>query len=325
LARTERVLPLAYEERPFSHLLRVAIIDDGIDKRRAHFFLKVFKPKPADEGGVDAIRRRVVHEFETTQRIYKLIDGKQRLGVVRPIACYPEHLAIVTEQAAGRTLLAHLQTHAAWWPRKRDLRNLAKTMVTVGRWLRAFQLIDSRPGQISVAELRSYIDLRLRRLVGAGVFSEQVRGQLLSHIDALGREVSEHDLKEVIVHADMAPSNVLVCCDRVVVLDFAMTSRGGVFHDLSRVFSQLDLLGMKPQFRPDVIRWLQRALLRGFDPALTPERPLFRLMLMLHRVNHLLTLSLRGERLFGTIYSWHVRRQHRRWIAAELRGGGAGR
>jgi len=122
----------------------------------------------------------------------------------------------------------------------------------------------------------------------------------------------------VAIHADLAPGNVLVDDGRVVVLDFAMAGRGSYLHDISRLFLQLDVLRAKPQFRAPVVACLQNGLLRGLDPALTAAHPLFRYLLMLHRVNHLGTLSLSRERFPASVLNARVRRLHRAWIEREL-------
>ncbi len=316
-----QLLPLAYEERPYSHLLRVRVSHQGLEPRDSHLFIKIFKPKPRD-GGVEKMRLRVEQDFHTTRHIYESMSQCGELGAVRPVACYADHLAIVTEQAEGHTLLAHLKEHAAWFPTSSTRNAITDTMMAVGRWLRAFQSIDGGFGEVSIADLRSYVDLRLKRLVEqAAVFTESDRQKILRHLDSLGREVPPTELREVIVHADLALGNILVSGRRVVVLDFAMSNRGSYLHDVSRLFLQLDLLRAKPQFRSEVIRALQLALLRGLDPSLTPHRPLFRFLLMLHHINHLGTLSLRRERFPASVFSGHIRRAHRRWIDQELRTG----
>jgi hypothetical protein len=84
---------------------------------------------------------------------------------------------------------------------------------------------------------------------------------------------------------------------------------------------QIDLLRAKPQFRRPVLARLQSALLEGLDPSLTPERPLFRLLSMLHHVNHFGTVSLRRERFPARLLNRRVARMHRRWIEGELSAG----
>jgi hypothetical protein len=106
--------------------------------------------------------------------------------------------------------------------------------------------------------------------------------------------------------------------DRIVVLDFAMTSRGTRLHDLTRLYLQTDLLGAKPQFRRQVLDSALLALLDGYEPGLTTADPLFRLLSLLHRVNHLGTLTLNRARFPASLYNRRLRSIHGRWIAREL-------
>ena len=315
-----QLLPVAFEERPYSYLLRVKVSTPVAGQEDSHIFIKIFKPKPHD-GGVEKMRVRVAHDFATTRRIYEAMSGWPDLSAIRPIVCYINELAIVTEEAQGTTLLAHLQAHAAWFPAAETVRALEGTMAQVGRWVRAFQSIDPAPQRVPVGTLLEYVDVRLKRMVDRGVFTARDRQRVLDHLDALGSEIAPTDLQEVIAHADLAPGNILISGRRVVVLDFAMANRASTLHDISRLFLQLDLLRAKPQFRPPVVRALQRALLQGFDLSLTADRPLFRFLLMLHRVNHLGTLTMGHERFPASAFSSHIRRLHRRWIDRELSAG----
>ena len=314
-----RLTPVGYEERPFSWLCRAAISSEATATPALHVFIKIFKPKdPA--AGVD-LRARVVQDFATTCEIHAFMAPWEDLGAVRPIACYEDELTIVTEQADGATLLDALQAHATWFPSRRRVEALASDLASVGRWLKHFQGFHPRDGHLSAAGLREYVDTRLRRLVEHGVMSSGDRARILEHLQRIGHLVPEADLADVAVHADLAPANILVSMHRVVMLDFAMAGRGTPLHDISRLHMQLDLLRAKPQFRRAVIAPLQAALLHGYDPALTAQRPLFRLLSMLHHVNHLGTLALRRESFLARVVSARAIAMHRRWIAAELESG----
>jgi Ser/Thr protein kinase RdoA (MazF antagonist) len=280
-------------------------------------FIKLFKPKPQD-GGVEKMRARVVHDFEVSRRIFDALDAPEGAGAVRPIACYVEHLAIVSEQAPGTTLMAHLHAHARWFPTTRATRAMAETLAAVGLWLKTFQSIEPGSGRVALSDLRAYVDIRLQRLVAHDVYAASLRQQVLDHLDRLAAQVPDGELADVIIHADLALGNILISDGRVVVLDFAMVQRGNALHDISRLYLQLDILRAKPTFRPAVVRALQAALFEGYDPTLTPARPLFRYLSMLHRVNHLATLSLARERFPAGLMSGRVRRLHQRWIEQEL-------
>jgi hypothetical protein len=101
-----RFEPVAYEDREFSHVLRLAVYGDDARTPLSHLYVKAGKPKLI-EGGPDEQRDRVIRDFETTQRVHASMAASADFGVVPPVACYPEHLAIVTEQVDGPTLLQH--------------------------------------------------------------------------------------------------------------------------------------------------------------------------------------------------------------------------
>ncbi len=314
-----RLEPVEYQERPFSHLLRVAVFAAGRSIPLTHVFVKIFKvPGQSDH---ERMRRRVKKDFESTSKIHQAMTQWRDSGAVRPIACYPEHLANVTEQVPGHTLLEYLHSNVAWVPWRSTLMRLSPTMEKVGQWVRAFQSIDHQPGRVSVGALQSYVDARLERLVAASAaaFGETERARVLEYIERLYAVAPPDDLLETSIHGDLAPANMLISGERVVVLDFAMCGRGSVFHDLSRLFLQLDLLKLKPHFNSGVIDRLGRSLLRGFDPQLTLDRPMFRVLLMQHRINHLATLFLSHERFPANLYSMRVRRYHRACLERELR------
>lgn len=313
-----RLSPVSHEDRPFSQLLRVGVWRPGSERPDCHLFVKRFKPKP-EEGGVERMRQRVLHDYHVSRRIFDAMAAVPGVGAVRPIACYPDHLTVVTQQADGETLMAHLDRHARWFPASRTMEDLARTMAAVGRWVKVFQSTQPGTRLVDLADWRAYVAIRLDRLAGQGIVPPSFRDRFLSHLDLLAAQVPEADLADVVIHADLAPGNVLVAGDRIVVLDFAMTQRGSAVHDISRLYVQLDVLAAKPQFRSAVVRRLQSALLEGFDPAMTASRPLFRFFVLLHRLNHFGSLSVRQEPFPARALTGRVRRMHRAAIEHEFR------
>jgi len=313
-----RLAPVEYQQREFSHLLRLAVYRGESADLVSNLFLKLTKAKAID-GGLDAQQQRVAHDYDITCRVYSSMLRYPDVGVVPPIACYPEHLAIVTEQVTGWTLLQHLR-QAAWFPGSHQMADLCDTMATVGRWIRVFQSTFPPEGRVSIESLGTYVDHRLKKLaaIHPSRFRPEHRQGIQKHIEQLGAVVPLSELVGVPVHSDFALGNILVSGQRIVVLDFAMTKTGCAFHDLARLFVQLELLAVKPHVRASVVRRLQTALLGGFDPAMTPDRPLFRLLLLLHSVNHLTGLTLAGAPFPESVYNGLVCRRHRRCIREEL-------
>lgn len=316
-----RLTPVGYEDRPFSWLCRAAVARPGTDAPALHIFIKIFKPKELS-AGVD-LQRRVAQDYATTCEVYTFMSQWPDLGAVRPVACFEDALTIVTEQADGETLLDRLTTGAVWFPPDARLGPLETALASVGRWLRHYQRFRPTAHLHSAPEIFEYVDVRLRRLVERRVIAVGERDAILEHQRRLAALVRPDDWQDVAIHADLAPANVLVSHDRVVLLDFAMATRGTKLHDISRLHMQLDLLRAKPHFRGRVIARLQAALLRGYETGLTPADPLFRMLSMQHHVNHLGTLALRRESLAARLVSARAMGMHRRWIRLELERGAA--
>jgi Ser/Thr protein kinase RdoA (MazF antagonist) len=164
--------------------------------------------------------------------------------------------------------------------------------------------------------MREYIDVRLRRLLVTRrpVLSDRDRTRLLAYFDRTAALVGAADLTEVLTHGDLAPSNVLIDGPCVTVIDFAMTTPGGVFMDVARLYTQLEFLLAKPKFRPTAVRSLQRALLDGFDPNLRPDRPLFRLFLLQHLLCHMSNLARNPSPVLSHLYNHHQLRLRQQWL-----------
>jgi hypothetical protein len=310
-----RVTPLSYDDRRFSRLVRAAVsFADG--RPATAVYLKIFKVPRAED--LARMQSRVAHEFATTRRAFEHLSKHPHLGAVYPIACYPEHLAIVTEETPGHTLLSRLVRDAAGFPQEETLTRLDSVLARTGQWIRAFQTMPVEPAVPANERLADYIDIRLRRLVElpAAKFSAPDRAAVLEHVNRLEQPVGSD--RQVPVHADLAPANVLISGERIVVLDFAMSAVGHPLLDLARLYMQIDLLRIKPRYRSRTIRRIQASLLRGFDPSLDDRAPAFRLRLLRYHVNHLNTLAAATGRFPASAYNSYVRRFHRRWIANEV-------
>jgi len=235
---------------------------------------------------------------------------------VRPVVCYPEHLALVTEEAPGNTLLAETERGVAWWRKSRSATSIERVAARAGAWIDAFQKTDVARPDLSQSAIRDYIDLRLARLAGhpRAEFSEDDRRDVLVVLDRELAALSGPRLDSVPIHGDLALGNVLVDGDRVVVLDFAMTTRGSRYEDVAHLYMQIGLLGMKPHFRAARAAQLQRALLEGFSAGPIEHDPLFRIMRLQHVACHYLGLVTRPAGLRSRAYNSWVARHHLAWL-----------
>jgi hypothetical protein len=284
-------------------------------------FVKLFHANDAGPSGRESVRARVVRDFEFTSRLYASMATLPRYAVVRPLACFPDCMAVVTAEANGETLATLLERRAAWWPAARSVEEMGNALSAVGGWLRAFQAIEPCGGRFSLASMRAYVDVRLRRLMATSPAQLDAGGRehILAYFDRIATLVDSGDLREVLTHADLAPSNVLVNGDQVTVIDFVTVAPGGVFMDVARLYTQLEFITAKPKFRPVVVGELQRRLLEGFDPTLRPDRPLFRLFLLQHLLCHMSNLARNPAPALARLYNRHQLRLHRRWLQVLLR------
>jgi hypothetical protein len=314
-----RCHPIAHIRRPWSDVLkfRVELRDSSFDA-----FLKIRKLRQNVAPGVDTSRDdRLTTEFANTLRVFQAFANDRRFSTVRPIACFPEHRAIVTAGAAGRTLSELIERRARWMPDSAALDELTSLMSASAEWVLAFQNIGPVAVEpFSVAELTEYVDIRLHKLVNSSRarFADADRRAVLAYMTALGAEVPREHLVKVAVHGDFAPGNVLADGGRVAALDFFRSTQGSKYQDLARMFTQLDLLKAKPQYRPAVIDRLQLAMLRRYDPALRPDDPLFELLVLMHTINHFAGLAVRPAPMLSRIYNRYLRHRHRRWLQARL-------
>ena len=317
--RRSRLAPVEIWERLYSYVLRAGVVHDGDAAPREHLFVKVSKFKVVD-GSSSGMRARVEKDFAVTQRVFERMADGESYGAVRPIACYPVHLAIVTEEVPGETLLNVAEHTIRWAFNSSRAAALEHVFVAAGTWIRDFQ--EPAAGAFDGAWTREYIDLRLQRIASVtGRRGERLRDQVLRHIDRLTSRLAKDPPAAVTVHADLSPSNVMVCGSRVVVLDFAMARPGHPLQDVARLFTQLDLLALKPQYRQAVVRPLQQGLLRGFDGALRADDPGFRLQVLAQRINHLGSLSTKQYGILERTYNQFIVWQHWRWIEQETTPG----
>ncbi|MEJ7709156.1 MAG: hypothetical protein WKF84_04685 [Pyrinomonadaceae bacterium] len=189
------VEPLNHIRRPFSEVLQINVRYGG----QSHYaFVKIFKLQERGDKHLAIMQKRVARDFATTKRIYQSLGPYPGLAAVRPIACFPEDLALVTEQVVGETLKQLIERRAALRPSEKSIEELSNVFVHVGTWLRAFQEVEPTGKKFSLDRLRNYFDERLVKLVGVERtgFCEEDRAGVLRYLDARCAEVPEQDLRK---------------------------------------------------------------------------------------------------------------------------------
>jgi aminoglycoside phosphotransferase (APT) family kinase protein len=308
--------------RPFSTILRVRVRREDADEGNSlTAFIKVLKPRAESAEQVASMRRNVVREFEVMSQVQSAVAGVAGLRAVHPIACFPEDLAIVTQQAEGQTLSGLLPRMSRGWPADHTVARLRRVFEGVSGWLHAVQsriAVEDPAPYASSDWHRDYLDRRFAQIQAQPIFGLTRLGRkaLEAYRDRLLQQIDERDFRPAWIHADFCPENIVVDdrADTITVLDFTMAKSGVIYHDLAHLHMQLGVMTVKPWFRRGTITRLQDALLESFEPGLRPDRPLFALASLEHVICHLLSLGTGGDGALSSFYESRVRRRHVEWL-----------
>ena len=311
------VEPVARLERPFSALLRLRVKSAG---RESHAFAKIFKPRFSTPEERAQLRRWVEREYRAAKKLHEALRPDAGLRAVRPVAVFPDHLAIVTEEVAGTTFERLLRD--AVWGRRVPV-PIDVVAGRIGAWIRTYQAVIEAEGSLDLRERRKYLEVRLEKLAAAGVLTDADVAMALTRFDALASRVDQPVQPLVAIHADLNPGNILVTPDGgVTILDFAMAKAGSCVHDLSHLYMHLEFLRWRPRLKSSVVGDAQAALCRGYDAERRVDDPLFQLMLLQHLVCHVALLAERPSGPLDPAFRWFIRR---RWAKCARMHGLAGR
>jgi hypothetical protein len=280
-AGPESVRVARVESRANSVTARIVHQAAGVSRT---YFVKMLYPDLADGRSNRSDREykegQIQDEFTVLERLWNQFSSEAALGVVRPVACFPEELAIVTEEAAGTSLSAYMEgakIHAG----RRRLARLLDLCERCGTWLRLFQAFtrDGQEREYDFGEIVDYCDVRLARLSSARPreVTEALRSGVRGCLERTIAEARRGVLDVAARHNDFGPQNIIVDGDRIVVLDFGGFNHGPACSDYVRFWSQLELMASSPLVTRATVRELQAAFARGYGDRLDERDPLFSL------------------------------------------------
>ena len=262
------------------------------------------------------VEERVRREFQVTLDCWHAFHGAGSIGCVRPLAYFPEHLAIATEEAPGRPLSELLERVLLPFASKADRQLLDRGCHGLAAWLRQFQRAGNGETSAEPAALTEYIDTRLRRLVAnplSGFTAEDRLRVLLVTAWLVGRLQSD-EVVEVPIHGELSPAKISVDPAQLTVLDCTSGRRGLALHDLASVFMHVGLFASDHRYSAALIRDVQKKVLHAFDDTLDPQRLSFRIALLVNVVNHYALLAAQRTPSVAALSDWRVMRRHRSWL-----------
>ncbi|RPI56954.1 MAG: hypothetical protein EHM55_03535 [Acidobacteria bacterium] len=268
--------------------------------------VKIPRLKP---GKADGRVPRLKLEIAAAKALAFTLKGEAELSVPDVVAFYPEIPALVWREVAGDTLEALAARHARGIPGAAGLARLERALHSAGRWLRVLQDGTEVEGrEFSLSEMIDYVDVRLKRISELGPPGLDAAWRARVRRVFNEARLTPADLRLTAVHGDFSLSNIMYDGCRVVAIDFSRFGVGSIHYDVTRIYHQLGLLQHKPWFLPTTVSRLRRALLNGYDPGLSADRPAFRLFLIQHLLCHWLGLLKTPHRA-----PWRVR-GFNRWV-----------
>ena len=312
-APVDMVTPEQHVERPSSDLLVLRVKTQSGSTGVSVRVWRVMAETPQERLRVE---ERVRREFQVTMDCWRAFTGAEAVGCVRPLAYFPEHLAIATEEARGRRLSALLEQVLLPFASKTDRALFDRGCNGVAAWLRRFHSERRGETYCEPAALTEYVDARLRRLVANPIsgFTEPDRVRVLLVTAGLVARLQREELAEVAIHGELTPEKVVVADDALTVLDCDGTRRGFEHHDLATLHMHVGLYASNHHYSASLIRDMQRRLLHAFDPALDARRPAFRIAQLANVVDHFVALSAQRTSGAMSLYDWRTMRRHRSWL-----------
>jgi serine/threonine protein kinase len=263
---------VAEQPRRHSRVLRLAAARDG-----GRLFVKQVKLEGRGPGEGERLALRVRREYEILRRVHDGMPRDPRLGCVRPVACFPEHLALVMEEAPGHTLNAEFRRHGRPWNPSARRATLAEHARRVGLWVQRFQELTASPEDPAprLAELRSEIHDFLRTLEARDriVFPAELARGIREFVDGSLAAARGASIRVAGATGEISPENMLIHDGRVTFVDFGMYSLRPVHSDPAMFYQHLHTMRLKPLYHPALVRALKDAFLAGYGrPDLARDR-----------------------------------------------------
>jgi len=309
-------------ERKYNSLLHVELRSRN---RWWRGYIKVCKPRgERTDPDWPAPGPRVQREYDFLCKLDRFFGADPMTRTVRPVACYVEYPAIITEEAPGVDGLTVLKSSQRFFSGMSATKLIEDVCFRCGTWLSKFQRYTASDAadRFSLGVMRTYNDRRLQTLARTGFrgFGEAERGKTLRLFDRLAESIADRELNVVGVHGDFSLGNVLVSSKYVTVMDFPTFTTGSPFHDLTYFYDNLQKLALSWRCRALVIAHLSRDFLAGYGEDVDVLAPMFRLFQLQHVLCNLSSMATQRKwpwwRRWGRRCSYYYRleRRHFLWL-----------
>jgi thiamine kinase-like enzyme len=222
-------------------------------------------PKKRPKTPLERVGQDAKVEFDTLSYLYEKFRRVPGCSVVRPIAFFPEEMAVVTEEVEGEKLHDVIKRKASLWHASSEIEVLRAHCRACGVWLRHFQefTAQQRQAALPVSRILEQVGTDLEVCVKMGL-PGAVSLSLLRFCEEQLRSVEGRDFPVVGEHPDFQPDNILLSPAGVTVLDFTNFRYGSAYNDVARFLASLDFLQKNPLYRRGRMYTLIAAFLQGY-------------------------------------------------------------
>jgi len=279
---------LKITKRPYSYVARCRLT--GSDSE-TYVHAKYYQKSNISE---KEMSHMVEQDFQRLSYWNDKFRNSDRFGVVKPLFTIPEKSIIITKEIPGQDLLSAITKHATFFSSQNRMKKLQTSLRDIGHWLKYFQSLNPEVDErFSIDDFADYLDVRLK-ILGEDQrrhFPDEYGKRIRDYISQRRNLISDEELKIAYCHGDFNLGNVIANDNRVTGLDFGAREKSSFLLDVSRIYHQLFLFNLKPQFRFSVIRELQKALLEGFGSPEAERLMIFRFLLVRHTLTHLVGIT----------------------------------
>ena len=297
--------------RPYSEVYRLQLVAPAI----RFVYVKILTPGAKFEKNPEKYLTRLATEFNAARRLQTALQNEAEIAVIKPLAYFPEWLAIITAEASGVTLAELINREGRFWPAAEKLEQLTKHCRRAGQALATMQKVTAEAARFDPTGLLEYIDERLQRLVKSEEtpLAATDRQQIIKFLEHAIAAIPMPQLGLCGTHGDYAPFNVLATAEKITVADFTMFKAGSVYNDLTYFYHRLEGYLHKPVFRPATVQRLQEAFVAGYGAAMGNSKSppgnndvLFKIFWIKHIVNNYSAIMRRRVLAKGKTPSWPV-------------------
>jgi aminoglycoside phosphotransferase (APT) family kinase protein len=254
-----RVISVHYRPRRLSDIAKAEV---AMGLTRVAIYIKIHKHHVSTP---ERVKQKARLEFETLRHLDEAMTAVPGCAVPKPIAFFPDEIAVVTEEVKGQNLYQlikrALRPYAGWAGR----RVVEAHCEASGFWLRQFQAVTQREARKSLREagVLARLTSDLEVCVSRGLAqSDSVR--LVRFCEDRLARLDGQAFPVVGTHPDFQPDNVVARADGVSVLDFTSFGYGLPWSDVGRFVATLEFFAKHPLYNRRRIAAFRVAFLRGY-------------------------------------------------------------